>query len=382
MENKKRLVWIDALKFFACLFVFWGHFFEVFLHKIDNFTLIGQHTVDALMKSVINGNFWVSVFCIISGFICYSSMLSERGRCINYISYCLKRYIRFVIPLILTLCVIIGLKETVGFNTNNYENLLNGTWGGYYTETDFSFINCLKFVLLFQDNLDGPIWMLRPLILSNCFIVLTNCLVQHRNVNLKIVWISITCLATVLTIVVNITSCNGLKYSYCLDSCLTGACIRSFSSKIRTIRCRFISVITCFVVFIMLAGLHDFLFVNLLGIDAFKLKVYSIWNILYGAILVTVLYAGFKDYKTKNEILSKLAKISFFVFLLHWPIMCSIGPLVMNMTGSENYNIRVLAIFVVVNVLVIALSFFLDVINTLISVYIAEINHRKLVFRT
>ena len=62
--------------------------------------------------------------------------------------------------------------------------------------------------------------------------------------------------------------------------------------------------------------------------------------------------------------------------------MCSIGPLVMNMTGSENYNIRVLAIFVVVNVLVIALSFFLDVINTLISVYIAEINHRKLVFRT
>lgn len=252
--------------------------------------------------------------------------------------------------------------------------------GGYYTETDFSFINCLKFVLLFQDNLDGPIWMLRPLILSNCFIVLTNCLVQHRTVNLKIVWISITCLATVLTIVVNITLCNGLKYLYCLDSCLTGACIRSFSSKIRTIRCRFISVITCFVVFIMLAGLHDFLFVNLLGIDAFKLKEYSIWNILYGAILVAVLYAGFKDYKTKNEILSKLAKISFFVFLLHWPIMCSIGPLVMNMTGSENYNIRVLAIFVVVNVLVIALSFFLDVINTLISVYIAEINHRKLVF--
>lgn len=77
MEKSKRIYWIDGLKGIACIMIFVHHFFVGFMpasyygvgamqHGNDGWeVLLSQNPASVL----INGNFWVCVFCVLSGLV-------------------------------------------------------------------------------------------------------------------------------------------------------------------------------------------------------------------------------------------------------------------------------------------------------------------------
>lgn len=128
VENSEHYhkYWIDCLKLAACFLVFWGHFSEVFIYKNDCFANY-EGFVRLIMKSVLNGNFWVAVFCIISGYCISSKRINTFT---DLIRYYIKRYLRFVLPLFLTLFFVVFLGIVVQYRTGEFPTLLQGTWGG------------------------------------------------------------------------------------------------------------------------------------------------------------------------------------------------------------------------------------------------------------
>lgn len=141
--DKNHKYWIDYLKFIACLCVFGGHFFEVFIYKNEALADY-ENIVRCLMKSFLNGNFWVAVFCIISGYCIGTKRIMRFSELIKYYA---KRYIRFVLPLMVALIFIVLLNKVISYRTAECASMLQGLWGGIIGKLIFHLLSILNLCL-------------------------------------------------------------------------------------------------------------------------------------------------------------------------------------------------------------------------------------------
>lgn len=106
-EQRPLIRWIEGLRAIACLCIFAHHFFSAFYPV----TLYGTALADAspqalvLVQSpfsvVLNGNFWVCVFCMIAGFVasCPYFLAPKSEQALSRFSGSLiLRYFRLCLP--------------------------------------------------------------------------------------------------------------------------------------------------------------------------------------------------------------------------------------------------------------------------------------------
>lgn len=106
----KRIIWIDEVKFIACLAVFGGHYCNVFSFSILQSNSIFNYPIAKLFCVFIMGNWWVYVFCIISGALATNKTIKSFGQLIGAL---FNRYLRFVLPvLIANMIVFLCIKLT------------------------------------------------------------------------------------------------------------------------------------------------------------------------------------------------------------------------------------------------------------------------------
>jgi peptidoglycan/LPS O-acetylase OafA/YrhL len=343
--------------------VFWGHFFEVFLYKNEYASELGSAFIVFFKKSVINGNFWVSVFCIISGYLCFGSKVNSFLSLFkNYV----KRYIRFVLPISLVLAFTIIIKYTIGFHTVEFSQLLRGGWGEYYTEDIFCINDYLKCVLLFDSTLNGPIWMIQPLFIANCALITFKYLQEKFHLDLFVLWNGILIFLFLVLAVLNVRGLESLsKYMYCFISVYAGSYIRANQKYIKISLSLRRLVIILAIITIMMGGLHDFitgLFVThgVVLLNMLRIHLYGIWPFIYAMILVLALFAfnNDKQFEIKNKKLLNFTGNSLSIYLLHWPIMCSFGGYMLKefIQVGMSYSQAVIFLFLVLNVLVIVCS--------------------------
>ena len=103
---KDRIRWIDGLKGLCCLGIFFHHYLlryapESYYGDIDS--IIRNHRISYLSQStlgiLINGNFFVFIFVLLSGFVVsrrvYSSSSSDTG------VFLINRYLKLSFPLLI-----------------------------------------------------------------------------------------------------------------------------------------------------------------------------------------------------------------------------------------------------------------------------------------
>ena len=81
-----RVLWIDGLRGIACLAIFAHHFGCCFYPvtqygpKGEMATPLGVALAQSPLGVLLNGNFWVCVFCVIAGFVAARSHFSPPGQ--------------------------------------------------------------------------------------------------------------------------------------------------------------------------------------------------------------------------------------------------------------------------------------------------------------
>lgn len=172
MGKSEKIKWINGLKGIACLAVFMHHFIGSFypatLYGTADPSMMAASGVDVTFSNrpwgfVINGNFAVTIFIIISAFLASSKIMKMRlnNQEIDFFNLGLKRYLRLMIPvafwgifyfLLMELCL------AVNFNLSNFIPPVN-------------FVNLLKHILFYQwitedTNVIGPLWTMKALFLG------------------------------------------------------------------------------------------------------------------------------------------------------------------------------------------------------------------------
>lgn len=170
MGKTEKIEWISGLKGIACLSVFVHHFLISFYPA----TLYGEDRrlassgIDASFSNrpwgfVINGNFAVTVFIILSAFLASAKIMKmvQNNREIDFLGICFKRYLRLMIPTGfwgITYFLVMKLCLAFDYNLSGYSPSVN-------------FFELLKHILFYQwitedTSVLGQLWTMKALFLG------------------------------------------------------------------------------------------------------------------------------------------------------------------------------------------------------------------------
>ncbi|AQQ20266.1 acyltransferase family protein [Burkholderia cenocepacia] len=118
----QRYKYLDGLRGVAALVVVVCHFFQIFLPAAFA-TAVPAHLWERSIATsplniAINGNFAVSLFFVISGFVLSAPTFSGKDRA-WYVSAALRRYPRLAIPALASTVFAWAIAETIGFHYKN-----------------------------------------------------------------------------------------------------------------------------------------------------------------------------------------------------------------------------------------------------------------------
>lgn len=162
-NTPNRIPWINGLKGIACLMVFFHHFFLSFYPGIyygPNAEAKTASGIDVLMGYkhygfIINGNFAVSIFVMISAFLFAMKTIRDdrEGKKTDLLNVCLQRYLRLMPP--------VAIASVIYYVTIKILNLTGHNYAGFQSElTVFGLIKHIFFYQWITNDakLMGPLW--------------------------------------------------------------------------------------------------------------------------------------------------------------------------------------------------------------------------------
>ncbi len=164
-ENKTYLPFLDGIKGLACTSVFLGHYFIAFCVK-DLFLI--NSFVYRLGEFIFSGPFAVSLFCMISGFLAGKKSIC----CLrDFIKACLKRFLRFELPITITILFIMLLNDGKLFAmgellATKLEN--KRILGQFVFKTDY--LSLIKKPFWSFWTYDNPLWMIGQLFIGGIIV--------------------------------------------------------------------------------------------------------------------------------------------------------------------------------------------------------------------
>ena len=185
MGIKKRLEWIDGLKFIACFIVFLGHYVSAFSFAIPNETF--SQTIWKLFYFIVFGNWWVYVFCIISGYFAAIKHIIS-GRHLFILIF--NRYIRFIFPVFCGNIIVYLISCTFGFHNYELGQVYQSSFLMEPYKNPLTLLGTVKSALLLNNEYIGPLWVLRDIFMGTCFIYVFSYLQRKIYKKVKI-WVLI-----------------------------------------------------------------------------------------------------------------------------------------------------------------------------------------------
>lgn len=173
-----REKWIDNIKFFAAIGVFLCHYVEVFAVSgagVPNW--LG--TVNRYPFSlIINGQFWVCVFAILSGYLLNKRNIKSVG---NLIKVCINRYYRFVIPFFFANLFVFFLSRIIGFSAEACGIIIENEWIMHQYTEHINLINVVKNSIILGSELNSSFWIISHMLIGSWLIYISNYICYKLN---------------------------------------------------------------------------------------------------------------------------------------------------------------------------------------------------------
>lgn len=298
---------MDYVKLFAAVMILTGHFHDA---AFDFCTLApaapGWYLVlNEFLVPFQNGKFWIMVFCIISGFLGSKKIESFRQLIIEG----LIRYLRFFIPLLLVNTFSFALYESELYRCGAYGGLMGNTWIGNHYAGPYRLADVAKQSIFFGAALDSSLWMMRPLFAGNVLILLSRYCTRRLSDRKKV-----TAEIGVLVLLM----AGALRFAAVWYCAAVYAGLVIYDTKKSLVRRKWCCLCAAGALCVYYLPFVAFLF----GLD------WSFLNQPKVDFFVGILFCfGFfySDFKGKAICRLNLSSISFWVFVLHSPILCSLS---------------------------------------------------------
>lgn len=174
--SKNKIQWVDSLKFIAALSVFWGHFYTSFYLTIGtrvlgNMSRYMMFLCNHVIKLFVDGNFWVFVFCLISGYFAVRKRIETVWDLVKAIA---QRYVRFVIPVTCANLLALFIQETIGYHTTEWQIFSGSVWVGEAYQVHLTLLDVIKSAIILDHRFVGPFWVVQPIFIGTCCIYIYN----------------------------------------------------------------------------------------------------------------------------------------------------------------------------------------------------------------
>lgn len=225
MKNE-RLTWIDGLRGLACILIFTHHFLVSFFPSSYNGDPNTSRMIYGLdvkwanspLSFIICGNFWVSVFCLVSGLVLGYQVY--RAKTTNEVSsMVLKRYPRLCFPLAVVSFAAWIMMQFSLFPTAEVQKLSTSSWivSAYGDKPSFlQFLNT-TFVAtwLNGDHTYSPAFWLMNIFLSGSFLAyLLSLMTKNRKLPSILVFICFTAFFLYTDALFNLAFTLGVALAY------------------------------------------------------------------------------------------------------------------------------------------------------------------------
>ena len=175
--SSKRLYYLDSLKYIFCLMIFWAHLAGVFWTLCDPRPALRpelERLFTYPLSVLLDSSLALYGFCILSGYLASFKRTTAQ----NLLPQLLARYLRFVVPFFFINLVAFILYYTVGYPTAEASALLHNAWlATYYTHAP-TIPELLRATVTLDGDLNGPLWMMKYILLGTCIIYLYNAVEQ------------------------------------------------------------------------------------------------------------------------------------------------------------------------------------------------------------
>ena len=171
--SSKRLYYLDSLKYIFCLMIFWAHLAGVFWTLCDPRPALRpelERLFTYPLSVLLDSSLALYGFCILSGYLASFKRTTAQ----NLLPQLLARYLRFVVPFFFINFFALILYYTVGYPTAEASALLHNAWlATYYTHAP-TIPELLRATVTLDGDLNGPLWMMKYILLGTCIIYLYN----------------------------------------------------------------------------------------------------------------------------------------------------------------------------------------------------------------
>ena len=254
---------------------------------------------------IINGEFWVCVFAILSGYLLNKKNI-RNGK--DLVKICINRYFRFVIPFFFANLFVYFLYIFVGFSAQKCGMIINNEWLLNQYTNPIRFVDIVKNSFMLGSELNNNFWIIKHMLLGSWLIYISNytCYKLHSQ-KIKI----IVAIGLLL-----------FPYTFFIGATYTGSLLAEVSKKLKFVQQRRKITITFFVVMLgLMSGIQNVV-AELLKIRWLHINQY--WKIFYAmGMLVGISLENQLLKKIENWHIDKFSNQSMTIYLLHWPIICS-----------------------------------------------------------
>ncbi len=158
--------------------IFWAHLAGVFWTLCDPRPAL-RPALERLftypLSVLLDSSLALYGFCILSGYLASFKRTTAR----TLLPQLLARYIRFVVPFFFINLVAFILYYTVGYPTTEASALLHNAWlATYYTHAP-TIPELLRATFTLDGDLNGPLWMMKYILLGTCIIYVYNAIDQR-----------------------------------------------------------------------------------------------------------------------------------------------------------------------------------------------------------
>ena len=178
ITSKKRIDWIDGIKGISCLFIFLHHFcLQYFLatyygaEKPSMLYGIDTFLATSPLGIFINGNFFVHLFILISGYVITYQIISMKHEKLGL--FMIKRYLKLLFPI-----AVFGL---IMFLSRSYQIFRESGSIKLIIKQLYKICYSVFFGILFKgdNNLGGHLWMMNCIFLGGILVALISSLLWY-----------------------------------------------------------------------------------------------------------------------------------------------------------------------------------------------------------